>query len=210
MPGLVISYGLWVQRKKNRSPNSELRTPNHKGFTLVELLIAILIILVISVLAIPNIKKFSQDQEIEDASNSVINVLRLAQSNAMSSIKCSGSLASSNWVAEFQKTTFRLYAKCTDDSKITLISSTNYVKNRAGLVEVVDFGDFGVSCLNPPQTLSVRFTGSAIDGFCDTNPVDPTNPIVPSSPINIKLRNTEKTTSQKTIVINKGGVINKQ
>lgn len=64
---------------------------NKKGATLLEILITIVVISIIAVVAVPNLKKFSENQILENKSLEVITTLNQAQSNASSGVKCAAS-----------------------------------------------------------------------------------------------------------------------
>ncbi len=61
---------------------------SHAGFTLIEILIAISIIAIVTFISVPNLRRFNQDQEVDNAAGELINSLRLAQANDMSGVKC--------------------------------------------------------------------------------------------------------------------------
>ena len=85
------------------------------GYTLIELLIVISIIGMLSVVAFVNFKDFSKDQQLKKAVGEVQSFLRLAQSNATSSVFCNGAYGVA-WKVIFD--TSKLEIKCGDDVSI--------------------------------------------------------------------------------------------
>ena len=81
-----------------------------KGFTLVEILVAITIIATISILAIPNLRKFGEDQKLSDTSGDLIRILKEAQSSSMSGITCSG-VPSIGWEVQSNGASYSLVCK---------------------------------------------------------------------------------------------------
>jgi len=88
------------------------------GYTLVELLVVLAIMAIIAVGTFVTSRGFSQDQAVVRAMGQVQSLIKLAQSNANSNLKCNG-VPSSHWYVEFdsiqtqnqiQKT--QVYLKC--------------------------------------------------------------------------------------------------
>lgn len=73
-----------------------------KGFTLIEVLVAVAIISIIAVVSIPNLKKFSQNQTLTTKSDNVLNSIRQAQANAQSGVKCKDGNNSVSWSIIFK------------------------------------------------------------------------------------------------------------
>lgn len=72
-----------------------------KGFTLVEILIAVGIIVLIAGIAIPNLRSFSEDTTLSQAANNVSENIRKVQANAFSGVKCSTGDISTSWSVFF-------------------------------------------------------------------------------------------------------------
>src|SRR3989338_8821939 len=94
-------------------PITIMLLPDHKstGFTLIELLIVISIISILTIVGIANLKDFAQAQVITRATGQIQSFLRLAHTNASSSVKCTDTEAAASWLVTFQ----------TDKSTLTLI-----------------------------------------------------------------------------------------
>lgn len=84
------------------------------GFTLVEVLVTVGILLVASAVAIPNLARFSQDQELSNTTSDIITLLRQAASNAQSGVKCRGDETSISWSVDFSSIKYFLKAECGD------------------------------------------------------------------------------------------------
>lgn len=69
-----------------------------KGFTLLEILVAVSIVSVVALLGIPNLKRFNEAQEFQANVSELTRVIKKAQSNSQSSIVCADSKRSSQWV----------------------------------------------------------------------------------------------------------------
>lgn len=75
------------------------------GFTLIELLIVITIISILTIVGVANFKDFAQDQVIVKASGQIQSLLRLAQRNASSSVKCTDTESAISWLVDFKDST---------------------------------------------------------------------------------------------------------
>jgi prepilin-type N-terminal cleavage/methylation domain-containing protein len=94
---LVISS--WFVVRRAFTANYQLPTHNlptvlqgQKGFTLIEILIAIAIIGLISAVAIPNLRRFNSENVVNVTTQDMVRLIRQAQSSAASGIKCNGTL----------------------------------------------------------------------------------------------------------------------
>lgn len=99
------------------------------GFTLVEIIVAVAILSLAAVVAIPNFNKFNQDQTLSLATGELITTLRQAEANAQSGVKC-GDIAGSpsiNWYISFSSLggSYDLKANCqTDPLPTTYLKKT--------------------------------------------------------------------------------------
>lgn len=168
--------------------------PTSGGFTLVELLIAILIIAVISTVTIPNIKKFGTDQQLNDAANNIINVLKQAQSGDMSDIRCN-STASTQWNFNFlTNTTYSL--SCQSGAPETTISSGSFSSNPS----IRQFTP--TNCTAGVLLSKIYFMGNSVKFTCADG-------ITPPGDIYFTLKNTS-TNKCIRITVGLGGTINKE
>lgn len=92
-----------------------------KGFTLIEVLIAVSIIALIAAVSIPGFRNFNQGQELESLKSKLYNDLRLAQSKANANVVCPGAptaVASlqSTWIVEVQALKYVTKYKCVNNS----------------------------------------------------------------------------------------------
>jgi prepilin-type N-terminal cleavage/methylation domain-containing protein len=58
------------------------------GFSLVEILVALTILAVIGVVAIPNFRKFNSDQDLTNATSNIIRLLQQSQTGSQSKVAC--------------------------------------------------------------------------------------------------------------------------
>lgn len=72
-----------------------------KGYTLVELLVALSIIAIVSIVVFVNFKTFSQDQILKKTVGDIQSFLREAQSNATTSLNC-GSSSGVSWAVQLR------------------------------------------------------------------------------------------------------------
>lgn len=74
---------------------------NKKGFTLIELLVVITIMAILSIVTFINLAGFASEQDLDQATNTIQEYLRLAQANAQAAVKCADHPAK-NWLVEFK------------------------------------------------------------------------------------------------------------
>ena len=89
---------------------------DRKGFTLLELIIVMGILAALSVVAIPQISHYNNDQSLQSAAADLQQSLRTAQSNALNGVVCSdnpSNLASSQWSLVLSDTSYTAQATCT-------------------------------------------------------------------------------------------------
>lgn len=154
-----------------------------KGFTLIELLVVIAVMAVVSIVIIANFGSFGQDKALESATLDIQSMLRSAQTNATTNLKCN-SQSSLSWMVEVSnKLTINL--KCQNSSGTTTIKTMALTNN----IEISSIG----TCISPVSFNFAPLSG-AFSSSCDPN----SNQIV--------VKNT-KTGGIKTLIVEKGGRI---
>jgi type IV fimbrial biogenesis protein FimT len=122
------------------------------GFTLVEILLAILVLSIMLALAVPSFRVFLQNAEIRNAADSVMNGLQIARSEAVRR----------NRVVEFALTDGANWA-------ITQVAPFDEIQERAG--------DEGSKTAVVDSGASTRVTFSPLGSPLGTNPADNSLPI---------------------------------
>ncbi|MEK7617291.1 MAG: type II secretion system protein [Patescibacteria group bacterium] len=173
------------------------------GYTLIELLVVISIMAILGVAVYTSSKSSSQNQAVKKAQGELQSYLRLAQSNATSSLKCKNSILPTKWYLQFSDDRQNIRLKCdadTNDQKIlpldpnVEIESIYYDSSSCP-------SSFTSSTINPVQ---VYFT--ALYGQVSFN--DALNSCIGAGlTLTVKLRHRVSTTIIKTVTISKGGNI---
>lgn len=160
-----------------------------RGFSLIEILVAVGIISLIAAAAIPNIRKFSSDQDIQKTKADIKNSLEKALSSARSGVKCSGNRGSVSWTVNFNQNKYSISALCTDQQK----DAEALTNLPAGI-------SLTTSCNDASATgnQSVIFNGDKISYLCQNNAVITGEFIITLN---------KKGTSPGVIKINDSGVI---
>jgi prepilin-type N-terminal cleavage/methylation domain-containing protein len=90
-----------------------------RGFTLIELMVAIGLMLMIFTVALPNYRSYQRSKALDKAYQEIVADFRLAQENAISGVKpqvsgnpCLTSVLEKYLVQRINSTTYNLYARC--------------------------------------------------------------------------------------------------
>src|SRR5258708_39223511 len=89
-----------------------------KGFTLIEILVAVSIIGMLAISIIPGFRRFNDDQLLKNATSDLVQQIRKAQINSQSRLLCSDGKPSFSWGVTFNvssgKSTYQLVSQCQD------------------------------------------------------------------------------------------------
>lgn len=166
-----------------------------RGFSLVEVLVSLGIIALLGAVAVPNLRNFSNSQEIEATAAQVANILRTAQSSAISRIKCPNGDTSETYVVRLTSNNYSLIARC-DLSGDQIVSIYPYSPQSSDNKTTFS-GSIDVC---PSQTTDVIFSTSQISYLCFGGTTTQTGDI------RLTLRNASNSLS-KVVKIETGGVI---
>lgn len=164
---------------------------------MVEILVAVGILALLGGVAIPNLRNFSNNQEIDTTAAQVVNTLKLAQSSALSRIKCPRGEVADTWSVRLTSSNYTIIAKC-ETSGEEIISTYTYSPDAAGSKSL-----FSASLdICSGVTTDVIFTTSNISYSCFGTGV--TSPL--NQDIRLTLTNPSNTLS-KVVKIERGGII---
>ncbi len=96
---------------------------NFAGFSLVEILVAVSITSIVAAVAIPNIRKFAEDQEARNTASSLVADLREMQSNAQTGLKCPSGTTALSWKITLGVSSYQKF--CTDSTSNQSISTVS-------------------------------------------------------------------------------------
>lgn len=173
-----------------------------KGFTLVELLIVISIIALLSIVAYANFKDLAQEQVINKAIGEIQTVLRLAQTNATSSLLCQdpelevANRASVDWSARI------------GTDQVDLICGPNDFPVQITTLQNVSVNSIGGSACpstSPTYDPPLNITYSKLSGAVKIT--SSVSCITTSSTVSVNVKNT-KTGNSIPFTISSGGAIN--
>lgn len=212
MPG-IKNIGIRILNKGKAQKNHYSLFTIHysnKGFTLIEIITAMLIISVIFAAAFPNLRRFNQGQDLEAATSELIQVLKLAQSNAMSEISC-GTFPANSWTAKITTTSYQLRADCIDrtggTTQANLVLTAKPFSQSGAISMKLTPGNSNICYIQSRgNSIEIQFSKNTITFNC---PDDATQPSVPSlnnfQPATIEL--TDGTNNSTVVAIYKSGVI---
>lgn len=190
-----------------------------RGFTLLELIVVMGILAALSVLSIPQIFRYNDNQSLQSASSDLQQALRTAQSNALSGVICSSNysdLASSKWSLAFNNDamSYKTEATCVDNTRNPapqVIPSTKTLPAGVEISEIwIDSAYCGSDINIPVNTSGKKITFDTISGrinFNDTNLPPDCSILTSSKEMWVGLRLTEDISKKIYVVINKGGSI---
>ena len=100
-----------------------------EGFTLIGILVTISLLALVTLIGLPNLRKFNIDQGVENSVSDFVQVIRKAQSNAQSRIKCPDNRTSVNWSVKIQDSShYQLNVTCLNsDNSSNLILVNTYI-----------------------------------------------------------------------------------
>jgi prepilin-type N-terminal cleavage/methylation domain-containing protein len=165
-----------------------------KGFTLIEILIAITILSLAAVVAIPNIKKFGEDQEVKNISSDIARLVRQAQSSGMSGIKCSNGNPNRYWMV---RTTYSVGS--TKYELMCYDGATLYPEYDKTVVDVSRVAATG-SCQSSAK-LMILFKGNVTEFWCGGPAIEALQNI-PALDLTVQKNNVKN-----MITVEKGGSI---
>lgn len=160
---------------------------NHIGFTLIEILVAIGIMGLVAVVAIPNLRNFNEDQLLRNASLQVMQSIRQTQTNAQANIVCPQTKkASKNWsFLVASSTSYRLQVEC--------LTSTG-LDDTSEIIDPVSISPLNITTNCSSGGVANKITYSRYSVLIDGQ----------SCTVTI---NNPQTSQNKVITINKGGAI---
>lgn len=164
-----------------------------RGFTLVELLVVISIIVIFGIMAFANFKDFSQEQVTNKALGQIKTLLHLAQSNATTSTTCEGE-GGVSWAVNFVDSS-NIQLICGPQSKV---QQTLSLENAT--IVAIKCSAEGVS-FNPPVKVSYSPLSGNLTFFADAQCVKS------ASLLYISVDSLQRSGNPKSLIISKGGVI---
>lgn len=173
----------------------------NRGFTLIEIIIAVTIIGLVAAMAMPNLRNFNKTQELEAAAANLVQALKKTQSNAMSRIACPSGKPTSAWKIAITETGYQQTAVCTDLTGESLPTPQPFPFQNFTPSAISMYSN---NCLDQTSTVEIEYTGNNVAFRCINSGVPQPN----SGPIQIILKDTGD--AKWVININKSGLIDKE
>lgn len=172
-----------------------------KGFTLIEILVAISIVSLIAVIGVPNLKRFNEGQQFQNDVSELIRNLRRMQSNSQSSIVCSPNDGSSSWALKFDSQTgsgYSYFPTCSTSSPTATVVEFLPLANPSTKILKIEPSP----CTSGNTSVSFINKDKSIDISCGTSPSQ-----VSVDKITVYLQNQKDNTEYAGIVINNAGMV---
>lgn len=163
-----------------------------QGFTLIELLVVIAITAIIGVFTLSNYSSFGEDQNLKRGILDIQSLLRTAQTNATTNVKCDTQFGAT-WIVEVTNDKKTVNLKCAGPSPAPTPTVKTMQLTQNIEIKAVSGNDF--SCPAIPFEVSFAPLSGAI-GFGGSDCTE----------IDLMLKNT-KTSALRDLIINKGGRI---
>lgn len=172
------------------------------AFTLVELLVVITILGIIGAYTISNYRSFGEEQKLKSAALDIQSLLRQAQINATTGVKCNNSPAK-GWRVYFTSTT-ALDLQCQYNNGISDVwDPVKSLSYSSGNIVIDGYSTSNPTCTNPQYAQFTLLYGKMLSA-CTT----PTTPITTITLRNSKISsNCNDLTKCKQIKIDPGGRI---
>lgn len=181
-------------RVESASWRRKLRIEKQYGFTLIEILVTISLLALVTVIGLPNLRKFNIDQGSENSISDFVQVIRKAQSNSQSKIKCPDSRTSVSWSITIPSNTqYRLNVTCLNSDNTT----TQVLVNTYPLLSGLTFDS------SDNKTINSNVVFNNLDNTVCLLPQGVT--VCDNYPLSLRLK---KNGGNITVKINQGGVIN--
>ncbi|QQG43266.1 MAG: type II secretion system protein [Candidatus Daviesbacteria bacterium] len=171
----------------------------NKGYTLVELLVVMTILSLIGLTSFINLGNFREDKLLDTSLTNLQSLIRKAQSDASTGLRCSG-VGGATWSVEFKdRKSINLNCKAASQQNATTVS----VLSLGGDIQIQSIsGDSGCQSSFPANSVTVNLLPVA----AGMTFIDPTASCISTSKtLNITLSGK---TGTRTVNINKGGSIN--
>lgn len=97
--------------------------PAVRGFTLVELLVVIAIMALLGIVSFSKLPTLKEDRDLKNAANELQSIIRTAQTNATTSVRCAQTGGGSTWSVEYAALSVNL--SCPGNLIKTLTFSNN-------------------------------------------------------------------------------------
>lgn len=178
-----------------------------RGFTLIEILVVIAITAVIGLIALVNLQGFGTDQNLKNQALDLVNILKNAQTNASTSLKCNGNLPIS-WQTKLSQSGNKIVidTKCqykNDQGVQPPITVSSKTLSESVLLDSINGKATCVSSDLSADPLTLAFTpltgqiNFSAFGDCFST----------SNEITITLKNSKNQSVMTSVVVNKGGGI---
>lgn len=182
---------------------------NKKGFTLVELLVAISIIVIVGTLALIDFGPFREGQNLQTAALNLQNFIREAQVNASSGVVCPDDDTVKPWKIKLERDKVRIICGDTGSAdrilnlkkEVILYSlATRMTDDKTGILSFC--GNY-----NDLQILFMPITGAVSFAIPNTANCASSNPLISVKQAVLSLTLQDDPGSKKDIIISSGGVI---
>lgn len=165
----------------------------YNAFTLIELMVAISIMAIIAVYIFANYKSFGEDQNLKSAASDIQSLLRTAQTNATTNLRCNTPQKSAQWQTVFSNPS-TIELKCWEPPNPQRLKKTLQLDTS---IIIYSISGSGNSC---PTGLPFTISFAPLSGTMKLGSDED------CSWLTITLRNT-KTGSTKALKIEQGGRI---
>lgn len=151
---------------KKYKPSEGYLAFNKGGFSLIELLVVISILLIIFTFALPNYRNYQRRQALDSVAKGIVSDLRLAQEMASAGNKptgCGGTPLEGYQFAEISTSQYSILAKCGTNTftyKTVSLSGVTISVSKTILFKILGQGTDIVSGTSMPITLTQTPTGS--------------------------------------------------
>lgn len=181
-----------------------------KGFSLIEVLVAIAILGLSAAIAVPNLSRFNADEQVSSTRAQMLSDLNLVKSNAQSGVRCPTGLESSSWNLQFASAnTYDLNSVCNDNSTPEEVNFRAYAFPENITVSQImsDVAGCEISSQSLIEDFKVDFSASPTN----INFIHPTVTCFESrdaaSFVNLIKITLQKNSITKTLVVTRGGAI---
>lgn len=169
---------------------------SEKGFTLIEILVAVVIISLIGIVFFPNLRQFNSDQQYRNEVLELKNNLKSAQNMFTTGTRCTATEGATAWsllISGSTSLTNNLKAYCITSAQVSSVKNLTVTSVPGTSIQ-------SSTCGGTPTTIELRFNKSGFSYSCNGGAFT-------TGTFSLQLQNKLNTSQSTTISINTSGTI---